>query len=65
MPGSPTNNFSAELGEPAGFIANAVTRAGSNDFHGLGYAYVNNDVLNANSFENNAQPDFPRNPRKE
>ena len=60
-----TNNFSAEFGGAAGFIANAVTRAGSNDFHGLGYAYVNNDVLNANSFQNNAQPDFPRNPRKE
>src|SRR5260370_18770285 len=60
-----TSNFSAEFGGTAGFVANAVTRAGSNDFHGLGYTYVNNDVLNANSFQNNAQPDFPRNPRKD
>jgi hypothetical protein len=32
-----TNNYSAEYGRTAGFVANAVTRAGSSDYHGIGY----------------------------
>lgn len=48
-----TNNFSAEYGRTAGFVANAVTRAGSDRFHGLGYFYIKNDVLNANGFQEN------------
>ena len=47
-------NFSAEYGRTAGFLANAVTRSGSNRFHGLLFGYLGNDVLNANSFQNNA-----------
>jgi hypothetical protein len=58
------NNFSAEFGGSAGVLANAVTRSGSNSFHGLGYAYLNNDVLNANSFQSNAVGNT-RPPRKE
>ena len=48
-----TNNFSAEYGRTGGFLANAITRSGSNQFHGLGYFYLKNDALNANSFQNN------------
>ena len=48
-----TNNFSAEFGGTSGFVANAVTKAGSNTFHGTAYAYLGNDILNANSFQNN------------
>ena len=48
-----TNNFSAEYGRTSGFLANAVTRAGGKQWHGVGYYYLKNDVLNANSFQNN------------
>ncbi len=48
-----TNNFSAEFGVASGFVANAVTRAGSNTFHGSVYAYLGNDILNANAFQDN------------
>ena len=48
-----TNNYSAEYGRTAGFIANAVTRAGDNSLHGTGYEYVKNEALNANDFQDN------------
>jgi outer membrane receptor protein involved in Fe transport len=48
-----TNNYSAEYGRTAGFVANAVSRAGSNQFHGIGYEYLKNAVLNANGFQEN------------
>ena len=57
-------NFSAEYGRTAGFLANAVTRSGSNQFHGLVFGYLGNDLLNANSFQNNANG-FARAPDKE
>ncbi len=44
-----TNNFSAEFGRAAGFIANAVTRPGTQRNHGLAYANLQNEVLNANA----------------
>ncbi len=34
-----TNSFSAEYGRNVGAIVNAVTRAGTNDYHGLGFGY--------------------------
>lgn len=48
-----TNNYSAEYGRTAGFIANAVTRAGGPGYHGILYEYMKNDVLNANDFTDN------------
>jgi hypothetical protein len=48
-----TNNYSAEYGRTAGFIANAVTRAGGNEYHGIGYEYLKNDALNAADFQDN------------
>ncbi len=48
-----TNNFSAEYGRTSGYVANAITRSGSDQFHGLLYFYLVNDVLNANSFQQN------------
>src|SRR6202035_755804 len=43
-----TNNFSAEYGWTTGYIANAVTKAGTNQWHGLGYFNLKNEALNAN-----------------
>lgn len=59
-----TNNYSAEYGRTAGFVANAVTRAGSNRYHGTAYAYLKNDALNANDFADNLAG-LPRPPEKE
>jgi hypothetical protein len=59
-----TNNFSAEYGRTDGYVANAITRSGSDQFHGLGYLYLKNDALNANSFQQNLIG-APRTPDKE
>ena len=49
-----TNNYSAEYGRSAGFIANAVTKAGGNGYHGTAYEYLKNAALNAADFGDNA-----------
>ena len=59
-----TNNYSAEYGQTAGFVANAVTRAGGNAFHGIGYEYIENTVLNAADFQDNLRG-FGRLPDKQ
>jgi hypothetical protein len=48
-----TNNFSAEYGRTSGFLANAITRTGGEQFHGVAYSYLENEVLNANAFQQN------------
>jgi hypothetical protein len=48
-----TNNFSAEYGRTSGFLANAITRSGSEQFHGVAYFYLKNEVLDANAFQQN------------
>ncbi len=50
-----TNNFTAEFGRNSGFIANVITRSGTNQFHGTLFEFFNHDLLNANSFANNWQ----------
>src|SRR6516225_7242464 len=59
-----TNNFSAEYGRDAGFVANVVTRGGANDFHGAAFEYARDSVFAANTFQNNAlavpKPSFSR-----
>jgi hypothetical protein len=47
-----TNNFSAEFGRNSGGIVNAVTRSGTNQFHGVAFEYVRNKALNAANFFN-------------
>jgi hypothetical protein len=59
-----TNNFSAEYGRTGGYVANAITRSGSDQFHGMAYFYLKNDVLDANSFQQNLAG-VPRTPDKE
>jgi hypothetical protein len=48
-----TNNFSAEYGRTSGFLANAITRTGSEQFHGVVYFYLENEALNASAFQQN------------
>ena len=54
-----TNHYCAEYGRNSGFIANIVTKAGTNHFHGSLYDYIRNSALAANTYDNNAHG-FPR-----
>jgi hypothetical protein len=48
-----TNNYSAEYGRTAGFLANVVTRSGTARWHGEGWVFLKNDRLDANGFQEN------------
>ena len=48
-----TNNYSAEYGRTAGFVANAITRAGGAAYHGIAYEYLKNEAFNAADFADN------------
>lgn len=60
-----TNGFAAEYGRNVGFIANAISQSGENQFHGSAFDFNRNSALAANSFGNNAfefpKPVFNRN----
>jgi hypothetical protein len=49
-----TNNFTAEFGRGAGYVANVVTKSGSNELHGTVYEFNRNSKLAANDTFNNA-----------
>ncbi len=53
-----TNSLGPEFGDTSGGIVNLLTRSGTNAFHGGGYEFLRNKVLNANTFFGNefAQP---------
>ncbi|MCW5978641.1 MAG: TonB-dependent receptor [Bryobacteraceae bacterium] len=59
------SSFSAENGRATAFVAQVVTRAGSNRFAGSLFEYFSHNNLNANTFQNNAsgiqKPAFKRN----
>ena len=50
-----TNNAPAEFGNFQGGIISATIKSGTNEFHGSAYEFFRNDVLNANTWENNWQ----------
>jgi len=50
-----TNNYTAEYGRNVGFVANVVTKSGTNELHGAAYYFNRNSKLAANTFENNAR----------
>ena len=48
-----TSNYSAEYGYTSGGVVNAVTKSGTNEFHGTAFEFIRNNVLDAaNFFEN-------------
>ena len=58
-----TSFYDASQGRNAGSVVAAVTRSGTNDFHGNLYEFFRNDVLDANNFFLK-EGDVPRPPYK-
>jgi len=58
-----TGNYSAEYGRTSGGVVNAVSKSGTNAFHGDVYEFLRNDALDANDFFSNASG-VPRPPYK-
>src|SRR3954451_8898002 len=48
-----TSNTSAEFGKQPGGTFNVITKSGTNEFHGSGFYFFRNEVLNANSWSRN------------
>ena len=57
-----TTNASAEYGKTAGGVVNAITRSGTNEFHGALYELLRNSALDAlNRFDTGGTAPFKRN----
>jgi len=51
-----TNSFDAEYGKFSGAVMNAITKSGTNGFHGDVFEFLRNDALDAQSYFFSGQP---------
>ncbi|MBV9147950.1 MAG: TonB-dependent receptor [Acidobacteria bacterium] len=57
-----TSNYSAEYGRTSGGVINAISRAGTNQFHGSVYEFLRNSAIDARNYFDLAKiPPFKRN----
>ena len=59
-----TNSYSAEYGQHTGGVVNAVTKGGTNDFHGSVYEFLRNDNLDTFRWEDKARIPLVNEPTK-
>ena len=55
-----TSSYSAEKGRNAGALMNAVTKSGTNAFHGTIFEFLRNEAMNARNFFSDTVPPFKR-----
>ena len=56
-----TNSFDAEYGRFSGAIMNAITKSGTNGFHGTAFEFLRNNALDAKGFFDSGVPVLKRN----
>src|SRR5215472_6783640 len=56
-----TSNATPEYGRTSGGVVSAVTRAGSNQFHGTAYEFIRNSALDAKNYFSTGAAPFKRN----
>ena len=57
-----TSNYSAEYGRTSSGVVNAISRSGTNQFHGTAFDFLRNSALDARNFFDGSQiPEFRRN----
>src|SRR5579884_2390263 len=56
-----TSDYNASYGQTSAGVINAVTRSGTNQFHGDAYEFLRNDIFDARNFFDASKPPFRRN----